>query len=75
MGTGRRTPDDVKLSAKHLIVDFPDVRDDGWLHPGVDIDADHLPAPSAKDLANTARATEEFEKSWHLLNAKTKVNR
>ena len=68
MGTGGRTPDDVKLTAKHLIVKGRDVGDDGWLHPGVDIDADHLPAPSAKDSPERASATEEFQESGHYLN-------
>ena len=63
MGTWGRAPDAVKLSAKHLIVEGPDVRDDGWLHPGVDIDADHLPAPSAKYFTYTTSATEQFQES------------
>ena len=60
---------------EHIVIKGSNVGYDGRLHLGVAVDANHLPAPSAKDLANTARATEEFEKSWHLLNAKTKANR
>ena len=58
---GGRTPHGIVMPPDHLAIEGPDVGYDGRLHLGVAIDANHLPAPGAKDLPNTARSTEEFQ--------------